>query len=142
MIYYQEAWASNGHARNLSVKSLKVTAPKADSKKDALYTVKDEDLYVFGSLNNLLKKVGSDGAEYRPLAGAQFELKLYDSPQGGEELMSWLFETNAEGNLKLRTPLQGKDLYFSNIHLTWFPMGYYTIRENNAPGRLYLCTYG
>ena len=133
VIYYQEAWASNGHARNLSVKSLKVTAPKADSKKDALYTVKDEDLYVFGSLNNLLKKVGSDGEEYRPLAGAQFELKLYDSPQGGEELMSWLFETNAEGNLKLRTPLQGK-VYISQIsNLTWFPMGYYTIRETKAP---------
>lgn len=63
VIYYQEVWASSGHARNLSVKSLKVTAPKADSKKDALYTVKDEDLYVFGSLNNLLKKVGSDGEE-------------------------------------------------------------------------------
>ena len=138
VIYYQEAWASSGHARNLSVKSLQVTAPKADSKKDALYTVKDEDLYVFGSLNNLLKKVGSDGEEYRPLAGAQFELKLYDSPQGGEELMAWLFETNAEGNLKLRTPLQGK-VYISKIsNLTWFPMGYYTIRETKAPAG-YIC---
>ena len=47
--------------------------------------------------------------------------------------MSWLFETNAEGNLKLRTPLQGK-VYISQIsNLTWFPMGYYTIRETKAP---------
>ena len=137
-IYYQETRQPGGHARNLSVRSLKVTAPQADDKDDALYTVKDEDLYVYGSLNNLLKKVGSDGKEYRPLAGAQFELKLYDSPQGGEELMAWLFETNEEGKLKLRNPLKG-EVYISKVSdLTWFPMGYYTIQETKAPEG-YIC---